>query len=77
MLENLIYTGWATLNTAVVDQSPDRDDDEIVVKQNTCLNELDRCVLSEIPGPEFPGLNYGWQRVTGFCGLQLDSGSAG
>jgi len=59
MMANLLYNGWVLLNTAVADQSPDRDDDEIVVKQATYLDELDRRVLSEIPGMEFPGLDYG------------------
>ena len=59
MMANLLYNGWVLLNTAVADQSPDRDDDEIVVKQATYLDELDRRVLSEIPGMEFPGFDYG------------------
>lgn len=59
MMVNLLYNGWVLLNTAVADRSPDRDDDEIVVKQATYLDELDRRVLSEIPGMEFPGFDYG------------------
>lgn len=49
MMANLMYNGWVLLNTAVADQSPDRDDDKIVVKQAMYLDELDRRVLSE-PG---------------------------
>ncbi|MDL0125902.1 hypothetical protein PNQ92_10845 [Halobacterium salinarum] len=59
MLENLLYNGWVMLNVGVADQSPDRDDDEIVVIQNTYLDELDRRVLGEIPGLEFPEIDYG------------------
>lgn len=42
MVENLLYNGCMILNTAVSVQSPARDDDEIVVKQNTYLDDLDR-----------------------------------
>jgi hypothetical protein len=59
MMENLLYNGWVMLNTAVSDQSPDRDDDEIVVKQNTYLDELDRRVLSGLSlNVEFPDIEY-------------------
>jgi len=59
MMENLLYNGWVMLNSAVSDQSPARDDDEIVEKQATYLDELDRRVLSglslnlEFPDQEF------------------------
>jgi len=60
MMQNLLYNGWVMLNTAVADQSPDRDDDEIVVKQNTYLDELDRRVLSGLSlDLEFPDVDYG------------------
>ncbi|WP_231990785.1 transposase [Natronobacterium gregoryi] len=60
MMENLLYNGWVMLNTAVADQSPDRDDDEIVVKQATYLDELDRRVLSGLSlDLEFPDVGYG------------------
>jgi len=48
------------LNSAVAGQSPDRDDDEIVVKQGTYLDELDRRVLSGLSlDLEFPDVEYG------------------
>jgi len=60
MMENLLYNGWVMLNTAVADQSPDRDDDEIVVKQATYLDELDRRVLSGLSlDLEFPDVEFG------------------
>ncbi|MDQ2050758.1 transposase [Natronolimnohabitans sp. A-GB9] len=60
MMSTLIYNGWVMLNTAVADQSPDRDDDEIVVKQNSYLDELDRRVLGTLDVDlEFPGVDYG------------------
>ena len=60
MMENLLYNGWMMLNTAIADQSPDPDDDEIVVKQNSYLNELDRRVLSGLSlDLEFPDVDYG------------------
>ena len=59
MMENLLYNGWVMLNTAVSDQSPARDDDEIVVKQNTYLDELDRRMLSGLSlDVEFPDVEY-------------------
>jgi hypothetical protein len=59
MMENLLYNGWVMLNTAVSDQSPVRDDDEIVVKQNTYLDELDRRVLSGLSlDLKFPDIEY-------------------
>ncbi len=60
MMSTLIYNGWVMLNTAVAEQSPDRDDDEIVVKQNTYLDELDRRVLGSLNlDLEFPSVDYG------------------
>lgn len=60
MMENLLYNGWVMLNTAVAAQSPDRDDDEIVVKQATYLDELDRRVLSGLSlDLEFPDVEFG------------------
>ncbi len=60
MMENLLYNGWVMLNSTVSDQSPDRDDDEIVVKQGTYLDELDRRVLSGLSlDLEFPDVEYG------------------
>lgn len=60
MMENLLYNGWVMLNTGVSNQSPDRDDDEIVVKQATYLDELDRRVLGELDMDlEFPEVDYG------------------
>lgn len=59
MMENLLYNGWVMLNTAISDQSPARDDDEIVVKQNTYLDELDRRVLSGLSlDVKFPDVEY-------------------
>lgn len=59
MVENLLYNGWVMLNTAVSTQSPARDDDEIVVKQNTYLDELDRRVLSGLSlDLKFPDIEY-------------------
>lgn len=60
MMENLLYNGWVMLNTAVANQIPDRDDDEIVVKQATHLDELDRRVLSGLSlDLEFPDVEFG------------------
>lgn len=59
MMENLLYNGWVMLYTAVSDQSPAWDDDEIMEKQASYLDELDRRVLSglslnlEFPDQEF------------------------
>jgi len=64
MMQNLLYNGWVMLNTAVADQSPDRDDDEIVVKQASYLDDLDRRVMSgvnlnlEFPDKEFPDREF-------------------
>jgi len=55
MMENFLYNGWVMLNSAVSDQSPARDDDEIVEKQASYLDELDRRVLSGLSlNLEFP-----------------------
>ncbi|AFH22008.1 hypothetical protein OSG_eHP14_00140 [environmental Halophage eHP-14] len=60
MMENLLYNGWVMLNTAVADKSPARDDEEIVVKQNTYLDELDRRVLGGLDlDLQFPDVEYG------------------
>ena len=47
------------LNTVVAEQSPTREYDEIVVKQNTYLDEIDRRVLSGLSlNIEFPDVEY-------------------
>jgi hypothetical protein len=59
LMENLLCNGWVMLNTAVSARSPARDDDEIVVKQNTYLDELDRHVLSGLClDLKFPDVEY-------------------
>ncbi|MFA9427334.1 hypothetical protein [Natronorubrum sp. A-ect3] len=42
VMSTLIYNSWVMLNTAVADQSPDRDDDKIVVRQNSYLSRPPR-----------------------------------
>jgi len=60
MMQNLLYNGWVMLNSAVSDQSPARDDDEIVVKQASYLDELDKRVLSGLSlDIEFPDQEFG------------------
>lgn len=59
MMANLIYNGWVMLNTHVAEGSPAREGDEIVVKQNSYLDELDRRVLSEFGDFEFPDREFG------------------
>lgn len=59
MVSTLIYNGWVLLNTVVAEQSPAREYDEIVVKQNTYLDEIDRRVLSGLSlNIEFPDVEY-------------------
>jgi len=48
MMASLIYNGWVMLNTNVSNSSPIRDAGEIVVKQNTYIDELDRRVFAEL-----------------------------
>lgn len=60
MIQNLLYNGWVMLNSAVSDQSPARDDDEIVVMQASYLDELDKRVLSGLSlDIEFPDQEFG------------------
>ncbi|MFA9427255.1 hypothetical protein [Natronorubrum sp. A-ect3] len=73
----LIYNGWVMLNTVVADQSPDRDDDEIVIKQNSYPDDLDQRVLGSLDVDLlFPDVGHGQHRVASFWVAQLSTGSA-